>query len=57
MSDLRTPIQWLEEPEYKGIIVMDPDGWRHNDGVTWDTPITQGDFAMRLFESTIQFLK
>jgi len=34
-------------------IVMDPDGWRHNDNVDYSTRITKQDFANRLSESTV----
>ena len=32
--------------------VLDPDGWRYNDGVDYDTPITRLDFNTRLSVST-----
>jgi hypothetical protein len=33
--------------------MMDPDGWRQNDGVDMDTPIKWSDFQKRLNISTI----
>lgn len=35
------------------IVVMDPDGWRHkNDGVTWETPITEAEYIRRRAQCT-----
>lgn len=44
--------EWLKEcPEV--IRIIDPDGWRMNDGVDMETPITWSDFQYRLNISTI----
>lgn len=42
---------WLQEL-YPKVTIYDPDGWRYNDGVTLDTPITRSDFHTRLNQST-----
>ena len=33
--------------------IHDPDGWRHNDGVTMDTPISLQDFLVRFRQCTL----
>lgn len=45
------PETWCERT---GIIVMDPDGWRHAHAQDWNTPITREDFLQRAFMSTCQ---
>jgi len=42
---------WVAEL-YPHLTIYDPDGWRHNDGVTMNTPITRSDFETRLSYST-----
>ncbi len=42
--------EWLEE---ENIQMIDPDGWREDDGVTLDTPIKYSEFQRRLNLSTI----
>ena len=54
MSDeLKTPEEWLEAPEFKGVVIMDPDGWRMDDAPKWDDPITIEDFRSRLMRCTV----
>jgi hypothetical protein len=48
----RSAYEWLKECPWVSQI-FDPDGWRYNDGVTLDTPITKEDFQKRLNESTL----
>lgn len=43
--------EWLETMPF--VRVMDPDGWREDDGVTMDTPIKWSDFQRRLNMSTL----
>ncbi len=60
-NDLRSPVlkpasDW--QVVYPGIVVMDPDGWRHKkDGVTWDTPITEAEYWQRVGYSTCDWSK
>ena len=54
MQTLRTGTEWAR---HYGIIIMDPDGWRRNDDVTMETPITLLDFANRVWECTIMGVK
>ncbi len=42
--------EWLKEDS---IQMIDPDGWREDDGVTLDTPIKYSEFQRRLNLSTI----
>lgn len=46
---------WLKELGYDEYTILDPDGWRYNDGVTLDTPINRSDFFKRFNESTVMF--
>lgn len=50
---LRTPDRWLAEPEFDGIDVLDPDGWRGANGRLWTDPISRAEFRARLWRSTI----
>ena len=34
-------------------VVLDPDGWRDDDGVDLDTPISYEEFQRRLMECTV----
>lgn len=44
--------EWLKEcPDV--LHILDPDGWRQNDGVDMETPIKWSDFQNRLSCSTI----
>lgn len=45
-----TARQWAKA---EGVQIMDADGWRRNDGVDLDTPITYNDFHERLAVSSI----
>lgn len=50
----KTAHEWLQDPKYDYVeFIMDPDGWRENDGVTLDTLINRADFERRLGVSTI----
>lgn len=54
---LRSAHEWLtlknkEAGENKATSIYDPDGWRHNDGITMDTAITLEEFDTRLKECT-----
>lgn len=51
--DLRSADDWLKEPEWKGIVVLDPDGWdRRNFKVSWAELITREEFENRVCHST-----
>lgn len=43
--------EWLKA---ESVQILDPDGWRYDDGVTMDTPISYTDFKRRLQESTVR---
>lgn len=45
--------KWLEELYYGKYTILDPDGWRYNDGITMDTPISKSEFHRRFNESTV----
>lgn len=59
---LKTGREWLADPEVieamrapSGNIVelRDDDGWRRDDGVTLETPISEVDFWERMSRSTV----
>ena len=52
MERLQTAWEWNKELYDDSITIMDPDGWRRNEGVTMDVPITQEDFQERLSHCT-----
>jgi hypothetical protein len=45
--------EWLKD---EAVTMMDPDGWRYNDGVTLDTPISYKEFQKRLVHCTVSGL-
>ena len=49
---LQTAWEWNKELYDNAITILDPDGWRRNDGITMETPITQEDFQERLSHCT-----
>lgn len=52
----KTPADWLKEPQYKGLIIMDPDGWdRRNYAVDWAIPLTESEFAKKAMNSTCKW--
>lgn len=54
----KTANQWLNTDPYKGITVLDPDGWdRKNLDASWAEPITQEEFNFRLSISTASYPK
>ena len=52
--ELKTPEQWLKEPMFKGVEVLDPDGWdRKGDFESdWNKPINEAEMWQKLFVST-----
>lgn len=44
---------WLKDLGYHEHTIIDPDGWRYDDGVTLDTPISRSDFFNRFNASTV----
>ena len=51
----RSATEWLCSEEFRGIYIIDPDGWRADDGVLLETPISYKDFCYRLSLSTCSF--
>lgn len=50
---LRCPNEWLGHPDYRGISVVDPDGWdRKNFDASWAEQISKEEFDRRLMNST-----
>lgn len=45
--------EWLKD---ENITILDPDGWRYDDGVTMDTPISHKEFQKRLVQCTVSGL-
>lgn len=50
MLEKRTGREWAA---FYRDVIGDPDGWRRNDGVTMDTPITREDYLQRRSVSTV----
>lgn len=50
----KTPDDWCK---IKGIEVLDPDGWRGEDGRPWADPISEDEFALRMGTSTVRISK
>jgi hypothetical protein len=48
----KTTQEWVEFEDNQ-VVIYDPDGWRYDDGVTLDTPISYKEFCKRLNESTV----
>lgn len=42
--------EWLKD---ENVTILDPDGWRYDDGVTMDTPISYKEFQKRLVQCTV----
>ena len=50
----KTPIEWLADPKFTGIVVLDPDGWDRKDfEKSWRKKIDEEEFTRRLMQSTI----
>lgn len=56
---LKTSADWLAESEYKGYVIMDPDGWdRTNYDYSFNVEeISKTEFEKRLNRSTIMIEK
>lgn len=52
----KTAYEWLKTDEFLKVWILDPDGWRQDDGVTLDHKISYKDFCNRLNMSTITYL-
>jgi len=49
----KTAAEWLEFlPECKGWTILDPDGWRYDDGITLESKISCTEFIRRFNKST-----
>lgn len=56
IADLRTPEQWLQDSEFKGIEILDPDGWDRRGGYweqSWGESITREEMWIRTNKSTL----
>lgn len=49
----KSAYEWLKDEK---VTVLDPDGWRWNDGVTMDSPISYKEFQKRLVHCTVMGL-
>ena len=53
MSEVKSSRDWLNEPEFKDLVIMDPDGWdRKNYRSSMDEMITRDEFVRRMARST-----
>jgi len=54
-TDLRTPDEWLKDPQFHGLEIIDPDGWdRKNFAVDWAKPLTLTEMWERTNFSTVR---
>ena len=54
----RKPEDWLIDPAYSDIMIIDPDGWdRQNFEESWARPINQKEFERRLGMCTIDMAR
>lgn len=53
--DSKKPSQdWLREPQYLRVTIIDPDGWdRRNFSDSWNEEITETEFRARLMMSSV----
>lgn len=51
MEPLKTGLEWAVE---YGFTIIDPDGWRHNDGVSLNDLITEDEFVERIAQCTVK---
>jgi len=49
----KTAAEWIKELGYHRNCIIDDDGWRGNDNVSLNTPITRSDFFNRFNRSTV----
>lgn len=52
----RTADDWLRTRRFRGVEVIDPDGWR-KPNMSWSDRVTRSEFESRLVESTCSFPK
>lgn len=50
---LRTPEEWCAR---YGLEIADPDGWRHPNAPSWDTPLGLPEFWRRFRECTVRMV-
>lgn len=53
----KLPSEWLKIIHGDSIRMLDPDGFRENDGVTWETPMTKKEFEKRFVHCTLCFIQ
>lgn len=57
MEDLRTTDEWLKETEFRGIEIIDPDGWDRSGeeafAKSWNERINRAEMRKRVCRSTI----
>ena len=55
-SERRTPDEWLKDPQFHGLRIIDPDGWdRKNLTIDWAKPLTLTEMWDKTNTSTVQF--
>ena len=48
--------EWIEFlPEYRNYRILDPDGWRWDDGVNLETKVSYSEFIKRFNHCTVMF--
>ena len=50
----KTAQEWIDfHPDYRGAQIIDPDGWRADDGITLESKISFNDFKIRFNHATV----
>lgn len=56
---LKTSEEWLKDPQYAGLVILDPDGWDRRadkfDYAWFEEKITNREFEQRVHQSTIKW--
>ena len=50
----KTAIEWAK---FDGIVILDPDGFRYDDGITAETPISYAEYSKHITFSTVLLKK
>lgn len=54
-TERRTPDEWLKDPQFHGLRIIDPDGWdRKNLAEDWAKPLTLSEMWDKTNISTVQ---
>lgn len=49
MGTCLKPEEWLQKDRYKGLVVLDPDGWDRNNYLSWNASIDMHPLMKKTF--------